>query len=664
MAVLTAAHVYVRSQEATYTGLLLAIDHAFDVVVALLLFIICGAIGRYALARCRFSFDRPLEVLSFSTAIGAGIVSVAILVCGLLSLLHPAVLGIVLLLGAFIARRELRDTQRLWAQSLEYLRSRSGHPAFGVMAGLLVALVAAALIILAVTPPADWDTLMYHLEVPKQFLQEGRLYVPADNFHVAYVGLVHMLYLPLLALGSHSAPAVLSVLFALLLGFAIFSFAERFFDAETASLSLALLWATTSIALVAITPRLDVTLALFLFLAHYALLVALDDSSSRSWYYLAAVLLASAVGIKLLAAAYVLALGPLILWTAHSQARSVGESLKVQSLFALSFLGSVAPWLVKNWILLKAPVYPFLSPRMLQPWLASIYGSAALPPSINIEVYAALAEARGRFNLIDLFLAPGRLTVEPEGAYYHVNLLFLLLPLCVLLIRKRELNWLVIPAVVYCILILLPSPATNLRYLIPLVGPLTIASTYVAVRVSGWAFSAGAARLLLISLAVLALIPSGQTIHHWMRKGPVLGYFAGLKSQREYLDRGFTFYSKVTQAVNRSVPADARVLMLFEARGYYFEPEVIQDNELTNWVLLAPHVAQARDCLSSSGISHILVNHLAIRYYALRGTNLQKLKWEQFPHFAERCLVRYIEGPGMTVYRVRSEPLLPTSRSQ
>ena len=125
VAVLAAAHVHVRSQEATYTGLLLAIDHAFDVVVALLLFIICGAIGRYALARCRFSFDRPLEVLSFSTAIGAGIVSVAILVCGLLSLLHPAVLGIVLLLGAFIARRELRDTQRLWAQSLEYLSRRS-----------------------------------------------------------------------------------------------------------------------------------------------------------------------------------------------------------------------------------------------------------------------------------------------------------------------------------------------------------------------------------------------------------------------------------------------------------------------------------------------------------------------------------------------------------
>ena len=50
---------------------------------------------------------------------------------------------------------------------------------------------------------------MYHLRVPAQFLEAGRIYLLEDNLHVAYVQLVHMLYLPLLAYGSTSGPALL-----------------------------------------------------------------------------------------------------------------------------------------------------------------------------------------------------------------------------------------------------------------------------------------------------------------------------------------------------------------------------------------------------------------------------------------------------------------------
>ena len=646
---------FAQLQSSEVTGPLLVADHFFDVAVAIALFALCTALGRFALVRLGLTIDQPIEDLAFSTAVGAGIFSIFILVIGLLSALQVSVVALVVLLCTFVARKELTQLPRLHARCFSFLRTRTGHSSFAVLSMVVLGLAAAVLIVLAIAPPGDWDSLMYHLQVPQHFLVEGRISVPDDNFHVAYVGLVHMLYIPLLAVHSSSAPAILSVLFALLLGLSVFSLAVRYFDGATASLSFVLLWASTGFLLVAITPRLDVTLALYLFLAHYALLLALRDPSHRTHFYLAAALLGLSLGIKYHALAYALALSPLILWNARSLAQSRRDMLRLVSLFALISFAAALPWLAKNAILLQAPLYPFFTERMLEPWLASLYGSAKIPDVIDPAVFGALSTVRLPFNLVYLFLAPGALTVEPEGAYWHTNVLLLLLPLWVLFIKERELNWLVIPALGYLILILLVQPATNLRYLMPAIAPLTIATSYIASRSAHRLLSTELARALVISLTVFALIPSAQVMQHWLRKSDVLGYLTGMTAEQEYLEGGFTFYNRMTSAVNRWVPADGKIVMLFEARGFYFEPTVIQDNVLTNWALLAPYALADRTCLRTTGITHVLVSHLSLRYYVLRGADLRLVGWHHFPHFADRCLVPFYQGRGFTVYRLRSE---------
>ena len=128
-----------------------------------------------------------------------------------------------------------------------------------MLTAAVVAAVAVFLLVMAVAPPVDWDAQMYHLTIPNRFLERGSIYLPEDNLHTAFVGLIHMLYVPLLAAGSTSGPAILSALVALLVGLAVFSLAARFFDGPSASLSLALLWGTTTILLVAITRRVSVS---------------------------------------------------------------------------------------------------------------------------------------------------------------------------------------------------------------------------------------------------------------------------------------------------------------------------------------------------------------------------------------------------------------------
>ena len=314
------------------------------------------------------------------------------------------------------------------------------------------------------------------------------------------------------------------------------------------------------------------------------------------------------------------------------------------------------PWLAKNLLLLGAPLYPFFSDSIMPPWLASLYGSNAIPTGVDPAALRAVAGARIPFNLIDLFLAPGRLTVEQEGAFYHMNLLYLLLPLSVFFFRNKVFTWLVLPAVGYLFIILVPFPATNLRYLIPAFAPLTVAAAYIAVRLSNRFLSAGAASLLVTSVAVLSLFPSAKAMRTWLQKSDVLGSLTGATSQQVYLETGYNLHYQLLQAANSLVPSDGKLLLLYEARGFHFEPEVIQDNAISNWTLLAPMMSSSETCLETTGITHVLVNDLAVRYYVRRGMDPRLLGLDSLPQFASRCLTVIHRGQGFTLLRLDPGP--------
>ncbi|MFX0201987.1 MAG: hypothetical protein ACFFCW_38235, partial [Candidatus Hodarchaeota archaeon] len=313
---------YVGSKGYDYAGPLLFLKHLFELAAVLALFAICAAIGRLVLSRIGILLKQPIEALVFSISVGSGIIGTLVLLLGLAGGLQKLSLGILFLLLALVACKELNAVSRLTVRALVCIRESGGGWVTLVLCLTSLAAAAFFLIILASAPPVDWDSLKYHLRVPSQFLEEGRIYLPEDNLHVSRVGLAHMLYLPLLALGSSAGPALVNAFLALLLGMSVFSLATRFFGHQTASLSLTLLWGTTTILLVAISPRVDVTLGFFVFLAHYALLIALSSESNMKFLYLGAILLGFAVGIKYLALLYVIGLAPLVIWVAVLHTRS------------------------------------------------------------------------------------------------------------------------------------------------------------------------------------------------------------------------------------------------------------------------------------------------------------------------------------------------------
>ena len=650
---LTLVHVYVSASGLEYAGFLLFVDHFFNIALVLSLLALFSAVGLWILRWFRCQFGRPLESLLFSLPIGCGAISISILILGFSSGLQPITLTGLLASWLFLAKSEIQQVFRWSIQASIEIKEKGN--AFSLT---VLALVTAFMVSRALLPPTDWDSLMYHLRLPAQFLEAGKIVLPEDSLHVAYVQLVHMLYLPLLAYGSLSGPALLSVFFALFLGLAIFALCDRFFGSHTADLSFQLLWSSTIVLLTAITPRIDVTFAYFLFVAHFALLLS---SINSKCFYLSAVFLGLAVGVKYTALIYVLALSPIIVWVVWSSKRSFVSSVFRLVCFGLIFIATSLPWFLKNWWMFQAPLYPLFAQRRIEPWLAFLYSEKFIPKSADASMLTMLSEVRAPFNVVDLFVNPGALSIEGEAAFYFFSPVLLGLVFWILFSRNALINALVIPAIGYVAVLILYSPHTNLRYLIPALAPLTIASVYSAVSLIQAYRWAGKAFVIVQCCALFALFPTAVVMQLWSSNGPATHYLLGTSPAGSYLKNNsvppyYRVFAATLSHLNRHLSPTSRVLMLFEARGFYFNVQVIQDNVLTNWPLLANRASEI-DCLTNTEITHVLVNFADLNNYLHRGLNPATIRWDVFRQFADRCLVQVFQGPGHDLYEVRRRVL-------
>ncbi len=451
------------------SGYLLILQHIVTICSAIILLGTFVIIGLHILRYCGLSLTQPLESLLFSLALGAGLLATTILICGFTLGFSRLVCASLVILTVLLCRKTLPEGFRIIRQSVSCFREHTAPwavAAVGVIAGYLI--------LKALSPPTNWDGFMYHLRVPVLFLQKGGIYLPEDNMHTAFVQLAHMWYIPLLAFGGLAGPAVVSAFFAIALSLAVFTFCLQYLDRTTASLSMVILWGSTVIIVVAVTSRVDVTVAYFLFLGQYALISSLLDIKKWPFFYLAAVLLGISIGIKYNALFYLVALSPLIWWVAWTHSRSYRNFLKDVFFFYFVVIAVISPWLIKNIYLFKS-FYPFYPNPQLVPWLTSLLddpqSAIQTMKKIKIAVFSHF-----QFNLTYFIFYPKKIMIEYEARFYFFNFI-LLFALYGIFIRDRILNWLLVPSLFFIFLISCYHPYSNYRYLIPVVPFMTIVAS-------------------------------------------------------------------------------------------------------------------------------------------------------------------------------------------
>lgn len=628
----------------------------FDLAAGTGLLALCASLGAVLIGRWILEGDIGQGMwLGYCTALGAGLLSLCVLALGMLGILQPLVLGGMLSFLLLSSIRAVPRVARALRGALVELNRRAAEEDLRLLPALC-GLVVLPFLLLALLPPTDWDSLMYHLDIPMEWLRASRILLPADNYHFIYVGLNQFLYLPLLAVKATSAPAILNLGFAALLGLSLFDLAGRFVGGRTALLSLVALLSSTSILLVASTARVDSTLALLLLLAGAALEKALDATAQLRWQTLAGVLLGCAIGTKWSALAFLPGMLGIYLWSRWRAERSL-RSLSVQLLWISSLLAMLAlPWLLKNAAFVGPPLYPMGAERRSEPWIAQAYGSRDVPAGVDPVAFTQLSQARQGFNLFDFFFRPGHLTIEAEGRWYFPSLLMLGIPALAFLRRRPTvLRWL-FSSSAFCALALGVRASTNLRYLIPALPGFCLAAAYALSELGEHLRPAAFRRRTILTLASLTLVLTGIAgVVRLAGSSHSLPFLLGREDAARYLtDSGSPLgeLGPLLERVNVQLSSNARVLMLFEARGLYFRPRTLQDNRLTNWPLLAVHLA-GDTCLHRTGVTHVLVNEAALHYYVERGMDPAVLAWDAFDGFRAACLKEVDRSGSHTLYEVR-----------
>jgi hypothetical protein len=603
----------------------LVLDHLFNILVAVGIFALFFAVGRRLLSLCGLEWNSFAEESVFSIATGAAVMALLILAAALVGLLNPYVVGAIFLVALILCGSQLLRLIELAQTAMSRDYSRLVEVAYILGFGAVVLVM----VLRALTPPHAVDEAIYHLAAVKRFLEAGSLTplydISQGNTHM----LAHMWFAPCLLLGADSAAKLLSVGFALVTALSLYAYARRFLDQATGYVAALGFFGAGMVVEVAITARIDVMLAGFLFLATYAITVYLEDRKTR-WLWLSAFLSGIAVSIKLTGLIWVAILGCVYLLQTlpKSSKREVLLHLQRGALYFLILLAVVSPWLLKNYVYFRDPFYPFahgetVTDQRTQPItyfgdseeakLDSYFQSAReRNPQVAQRIgeilgtVAARRPERHPLRFWGYFTNPNVYNVGEPG--HTPNYLFVLCPLFLIFTRNRKLVWLGISCVVF--FVLMAWAAWTARYLLPLYPPLTLIAAYTVVRASESLKRKTGAPLALPVIALL--LTTGHTVFSQtsrLIRMLELNYVNGSLSRADYLS--LVFYYPALRYVNENVSTDAKVLMIGSQMGYDLQRPYVGDTtwEATPWrrLLIKGGTPEGvRDAMKAQGITHII----------------------------------------------------------
>lgn len=644
--VLPGAHFFLSRLPPSQASPLLFLDRLFDILLATTIVSLSAAVGLWVNRLLSPCFERPPEQLLFATGIGLGILAYATLALALIGAIYPWTLILLLGLLALAARGEWTHLARLLREA--WTSREPLGPLEKCITALLLALLLLSLL-RALTPPTDYDGLMYHLTAPQTFLREHRLVSFDHNPGANFPATTEMLYAIALGLGSPMAAKVLHLSFGLLTTLALFCLARHFLGREAAWLSIAVLWSIPVFVTEAGWAYVDLAWTFYETLAIFAFLLW-TQRLNRGWLIFSALFMGFALGTK-----YVALYGFLLLvvaiatvgWVAHR--RGLQGVAKDLLLFGVVSGLVASPWYLKNWLWLGNPIYPFF------------IGGLNYGPH-QVEATAYLARNRGLGHCLRCYLLlPWNIYTRSEH-FGHVHPawpspLYLLLPFWVLWRMNRIVNLLL--ALSFVRFALWAVSTQDLRYLLPIYPILSVATAYILGRATGPGRFKQLRRSMITVLALLVMLLSLKvqtTIEDWSL-GNTLPVVLGLESQVNYLGRNLIDYP-ATEFINDNLPLDAEVLLIGDARGYYLRRQYIPDTTIHLWWgYLVPVGGSLEGILAQLkewGVSHILYSEGGVEWVsrwdpegrAERGAEL-------FASFKERYLVElYKDNAKFHVYRI------------
>jgi len=616
------AHVRIGGSD-TYVGLLAALDHIFDLAFALAIIFFLTAFGLAVARLFHVEWSNTAETISISLFIGTGVFGLAVLGLGLLGLLRPVPVLIISFLVLAVSRRDIGRLYHLIREALtSTLSTNEGKILTGLFSGLAI-----LLLLRAATPPHVFDEAIYHLPVTLQFVDQGRIFPEFNNSLGNQPFLIHMIYAVCLLAKSDIAAKLFNLALGIATSLALYGFCKRYVSPRVGVIAAIAFFAAGMVTEVAVTTRVDVSLAGILFVTTYAMMNYLD-TGKRGWLWISALLAGFSLGVKHSAALWLLLIGAMYLieslW--HSR-QGIAAILKYGVAYAAIAFAVASPWYVKNYIWFGNPFYPFFTgevatygPNGLRYFDAEAerkidcYFDVARKQDPELvkageETIARNAAARPERHPMrpwEVYLKPN--TYLMAEARHYPNYLFLVLPLSFFITRRRWLVWLLVLSSGF--FLIATQNSWIARHLLPAYPAWTIITAFTLITMGDWLKKrVPIVANLPIYLVAIALAIVVSSCVRSLRETNALSFIAGSSSRRDFM-RGFTWYRPL-EFINTELPADARIMMIGAQMTYGLHREYLADETwyTTKWRRLLVHnnsLQEVNEDLRNQGVNYVL----------------------------------------------------------
>jgi len=604
------------------------IDRATDLAVCIALVLLAAAIGERVLRGV--SSIQSLEGFLFSAGLGLGIMSLGTLVLGMLGLLNRWVFWLLL---ALLLAANLRG-MRCIVRSLP-TRWRPAQPSpFHLLSRIFLITTFSLALLAALTPPAEWDALVYHLAGPKAYIDAGRVFWAPDNFHLSFPALTEMLFLCAMLLKGDVLPHLVHLVYAALTVAAIYAFARKHFTGHVPMLAAVLFASIPTAVYIAAWAYVDLTLAFYEFMAFFACVNWLDNRRNSRWLLVTGVLCGLAMSVKYTGATALLIVLLITIVAAVKSRAHYRHYLTGLLVLVLVAIAVASPWYIKNLAYTGNPIYPYIFGgrnwnELRSAWLNHI-GVQLSPLQLLLVPWEITVLGTQGTEAFDATISPYFLAFLPLLLFVRRDHRALL-PLTVSSVTTYVL-WIAAGAAAYSTFVL------RTRILLPCFAPLSILAAYAVQSLKELdrkRFSLH--RFVLMALAV------GLTLNVLSLGLSVLGhdpwpFIVGAESREQFLKRQLPDgHYDALEYVNTNLPSSAQVLFFWEPRSYYCQrhclPDVVFDHfsQLANEHSDADAIAQA---LVGRNVTHVLVNQ---RWLAM-GTHEDLFTGE------DRMLLRELES--------------------
>lgn len=559
---------------------------------------------RAAAVRCK----NTLELLTLSFGLGYGILGTALFLMGVAGLWTRssllALTGAALIFSIFESRKLLREIRSY--QAVTY-RPTSWDKLFITIAIPLVLYN----LRFALIPETFYDALHYHLALPGKYLQIGRIFPTPENSYSGIPALPQMLYGLTLSFDSWGIMAALTHFqFTIWIAVGLIGLAARI-SRPSAGILAALAFLTTPVVMgESFRTAVELEwafLELCCVIAYLAAIGEVKDSTQRyQWLALSGVFMGLAMCTKY--PAWLLPIAFLMNIALKKPEFPSKEALSVKEAAWMMFFAVpwVLPWIIKNMIFFKNPLYPFFH-EALNP------GAAYMPDWRQINAAGSnFREFLDLHGIARYLKFPFRLLNPPEGSAFSIGVIslgfapFLLLPS--LIPSEKMLGRLTLG-----LLIPLSLLSEQTRFFTPHLLPLFLFFGCIVTRLRpDWIKG-----LFLSVIFAIAFTMVLMWIFTTASKDKMAVYMRGEGRYSTYLGHSQVSYAAPPYAaieyVNRETPPGSRVLLYGDGRSFYLHRTYLASSPdqipiLESWASASRTPEELKKRIDDENIEFIIIN--------------------------------------------------------